>query len=63
MTEGCTFIGNTNNDMVEFMRFVREHGGECWCTDYEHKVIEVIRGFNDDKKDAVEQLDRIDIDA
>ena len=63
MTEGCTFIGNTNEDMVDFMRYVRDHGGECWCPDYEHKVIEVIRGFNHDKENVAAQLDRIDIDA
>lgn len=44
MNEGATLVGTSNEDMIEFMRYIRERGGECVCTNYEHKVIEVIRG-------------------
>lgn len=51
MTEGTILIGKNNNDMVEFMRYIRANGGECVCTDYDLKRIEVIRGTYEEKSD------------
>ena len=57
MTEGTVLIGTTDDDMVEFMRYIRGRGGECICTDYEGKIINVIRGT---KKNETVELFNID---
>ena len=49
MTEGTKLIGTTNDDMVEFLQYIRAFGGECVCTDYDQKIVEVIRGTNEEK--------------
>ena len=49
MTEGAVFIGTNNEDMVEFLQYVREHGGECICTDYDDKTIQVVKGTINEK--------------
>ena len=49
MTEGAIFIGTNNEDMVEFLQYVRERGGECICTDYDDKTIQVVKGTINEK--------------
>lgn len=34
----------TDQDMIEFTRWIQKRGGEVFCKDYEMKVIKVIRG-------------------
>lgn len=52
MKEGVLFIGTDNDDMVEFMRYILENGGQCVCADYDKKIIRVERGTNE--QDTVE---------
>lgn len=52
MKEGALFIGTDNDDMVEFMRYILENGGQCVCADYDKKIIRVERGTNE--KNTVE---------
>ena len=47
MTEGTKLIGRNNDDMVEFLQYIRSRGGECICSDYDNKIVEVIRGTNE----------------
>ena len=50
MNEGTKLIGTNNDDMVEFLQYIRRNGGECVCSDYDKKIVEVIRGtVNEDK--------------
>ena len=49
MKEGALFIGTENEDMVEFMRYILENGGQCVCADYDKKIIRVERGTNEEK--------------
>lgn len=49
MTTGTEIKCISDNDMLEFMRWIRERGGEVFCKDYELKVLKVIRGTNDEK--------------
>lgn len=49
MTEGAVLIGMNNNDMVEFLQWIRERGGECVCDSYEDKTVRVIRGTRNEK--------------
>lgn len=50
MTEGTILIGTNNDDMVEFLQWIRSRGGECVCQDYDKKVVQVIRGTVDEEK-------------
>ena len=49
MKTGATFIGTDDGDMIEFLNFVRDKGGQCVCTDYGKKIIEVVRGTKNEK--------------
>ena len=53
MTEGTILIGKTDDDIVEFLKYVRSNGGECICTDYQNKTILVIRGTVKDEEETV----------
>lgn len=53
MTEGTILIGKTDDDMVEFLKYVRSNGGECICSDYQNKTIQVIRGTVKDEEETV----------
>lgn len=63
MTIGTEIKCMTESDMLEFMRYIRERGGECVCTDYEMRVLKVVRGSRNEKENDVAVLERIDIDA
>ena len=39
----------TDQDMIEFTRWIQKRGGEVFCKDYELKVIKVIRGTQDEQ--------------
>lgn len=39
----------TDQDMLEFVRWIRDRGGECICTDFEKRVLKIIRGTDDEK--------------
>ena len=53
MTEGAVFIGTNNEDMIEFLQYVRSRGGECICSDYQNKTIQIIRGTVKDEEKTV----------
>lgn len=59
MKEGARLIGTDNEDMVEFLQYIRQRGGECFCSDYEGKVVEVIRGTVDERKIAINTIDGV----
>ena len=50
MTTGAEIRCMNEADLLEFMRWIRERGGECICTDWEMRVIKVIRGTDNEKK-------------
>ena len=50
MNEGVVLVGKTDDDMVEFLRYIRSNGGECVCTDYSNKTVTVIRGTVNEEK-------------
>lgn len=49
MTTGTEIKCMTDQDMLEFMRWIRERGGEVYCEDYEFRILKVIRGTKDEK--------------
>lgn len=49
----------TNQDMIEFTRWIQKRGGEVFCKDYELKVIKVIRGTNDEEKIELFNVDGV----
>ena len=59
MTEGPVLVGKTDDDMIEFLKYVRSRGGECVCTDYSNKTIEVIRGTVNEEKIVLWNADGI----
>lgn len=59
MKIGATFIGTDDADMIEFLNYIREHGGQCVCTDYGNKIIEVVRGTKNDKKGTYNFMDGV----
>ena len=59
MTEGSIFYAETDSDMIEFMRWVRSNGGEVVCTDYERKILEVIRGTENETKSQLFNRDGV----
>ncbi|MBP5383536.1 MAG: hypothetical protein J6Y57_01015 [Lachnospiraceae bacterium] len=48
MTAGTEIKCITDQDLLEFMRWVRDRGGECVCVDWEMKVLKIIRGTSDE---------------
>ena len=59
MTEGAVFIGTNNEDMVEFLQYVRERGGECICTDYDMKRIQIVKGTKNEEKVELFNIDGV----
>ena len=59
MTEGAVLIGMNNNDMVEFLQWIRERGGECVCDSYEDKTVRVIRGTKNAEKVKLFNVDGV----
>ena len=49
MTKGTEIRCITDSDMLEVMRWIRSRGGECICSDWEMRVIKVIRGTQDEQ--------------
>ncbi len=49
MKSGTEIRCMTDQDMIEFTRWIRKRGGEVFCKDYEMKVIKVIRGTQDEQ--------------
>lgn len=50
MRKGTEVKCMTDQDMLEFMRWIRGRGGECICTDYKMRVLKIIRGTKDEYK-------------
>lgn len=48
MTTGTEIKCISDNDMLEFMRWIRARGGEVSCVDWDLKVLKVIRGTSDE---------------
>lgn len=59
MKEGVLFIGTDNDDMVEFMRYILENGGQCVCADYDKKIIRVERGTNEENTVELFNIDGV----
>ena len=59
MNEGAVFIGTNNEDMVEFLQYVRERGGECICTDYDMKRIQIVKGTTNEEKVELFNIDGV----
>ena len=49
----------TDQDMIEFTRWIQKRGGEVFCKDYEMKVIKVIRGTQDEEKVELFNVDSV----
>lgn len=49
----------TEQDMIEFTRWIQSNGGEVFCKDYEMKVIKVIRGTKDEKSNSLFNRDGV----
>ena len=59
MKIGATFIGTDDGDMIEFLNFVRDKGGQCVCTDYGNKIIEVVKGTKKNEKGNYNFMDGV----
>ena len=59
MTTGTEIYCITESDMLEFMHYIREHGGECICTDWEARVLRVIRGTTNDTQNQLFNRDGV----
>lgn len=59
MNEGTVLIGKTDEDMIEFLKFIRSNGGECVCTDFQNKTVEVIRGTVNEEKVELFNIDGV----
>lgn len=59
MTTGTEIKCISDNDMLEFMRWIRERGGEVSCVDWEMKVLKVIRGTDNEKKNDLFGVDGV----
>ena len=45
--------------MVEFLQYVRERGGECICTDYDMKRIQIVKGTTNEEKVELFNIDGV----
>ena len=59
MTTGTEIKCISDNDMLEFMRWIRERGGEVSCIDWELKVLRVIRGTKNAEKVELFNVDGV----
>ena len=59
MTTGTEIKCMTDQDMIEFTRWIQNRGGEVFCKDYEMKVLKVIRGTNDEEKIELFNVDGV----
>ena len=49
MKHGTRIICVDDEDMLEFLNFIRDAGGQCVCQNYETKELLVVRGTNNEK--------------
>ena len=59
MTTGTEIRCMNESDLLEFMRWIRDRGGECICTDWEMRVIKVIRGTENEEKSQLFDVDGV----
>ena len=59
MKAGTEIKCMTDQDMIEFTRWIQKRGGEVFCKDYEMKVIKVIRGTDNEKKNELFGVDGV----
>ena len=59
MTTGTEIKCMSDQDMLEFMRWIRERGGEIVCKDAEMRVLKVIRGTNNEKSNNLFNRDGV----
>lgn len=59
MKSGTEIKCMTDQDMIEFTRWIQKRGGEVFCKDYEMKVIKVIRGTQDEEKVELFNVDGV----
>lgn len=59
MTTGTEIKCMNEADLLEFMRWIRDRGGECICTNWEMRVIKVIRGTQNEDKTVLFNVDGV----
>ena len=59
MTTGTEIKCKTDSDMLEFMRWIRERGGEVSCIDWDLKVLRIIRGTENAEKVELFNVDGV----
>ena len=59
MTTGTEIKCISDNDMLEFMRWIRERGGEVSCIDWDLKVLRIIRGTENAEKVELFNVDGV----
>jgi hypothetical protein len=59
MTTGTEIKCATDKDMLEFMRWIRERGGEVSCIDWDFKVLRIIRGTENAEKVELFNVDGV----
>ena len=59
MTAGTEIKCMTDQDMIEFTRWIQKRGGEVFCKDYEMRVIKVIRGTDNEKSGGLFNRDGV----
>ena len=59
MTTGTEIKCATHEDMLEFVHYIRDRGGECVCEDWNLKVLKVIRGTKNVEKTELFNIDGV----
>ena len=59
MTTGTEIKCISDSDMLEFMRWIRERGGEVSCIDWDLKVLRIIRGTENAEKVELFNVDGV----
>lgn len=59
MKAGAKLVGTSDEDMIEFLNWIRGRGGQCVCTDFEGKIIEVVRGTRNEEKTLLFNIDGV----
>ena len=59
MTTGTEIKCISDNDMLEFMRWIRERGGEVSCIDWNLKGLRIIRGTENAEKVELFNVDGV----
>lgn len=58
LKQGTIIRCKDEEEMLDFLHMVHNHGGECMCTDFNHRLMEITREMTDDPY----KLEREDIE-